>query len=168
MVAMNRLVFVRTTALAAALIAAAAGPVTAGGPPHDYVQGWGSWLVQFPLNPVSLSLVAQSGPGGENPTGQGHYIKQNEPAEERFFDITCMRVDGSTVTLGGIVTKSVDYYLGSGVLITISDNGAPLGGVSADTAALLTVPSPPEASDCDGTFAGDLLQAGDFHVHDAP
>jgi hypothetical protein len=137
---------------------------TGEGPPNrDFARG----TVES-ISETQTHVNAISGPLGENP--QGHFYverKQPEgaaPALDYRGDVTCLRVDGNRAAIGGEVTQSKlgNIAEGTGILITVVDNGEP---GDADFATVVGLPTPPTT--CPPERFPNIGQRGNFVVHDA-
>src|SRR3954447_17867076 len=124
---------------AAAIIAAGAllpSGATADGAnsnaPQDFVVGGGeNNPLTAPVNHFAIS--AHSGPAGENPWGEVHFLNTSTgPPQERFNGpVVCLRVSGNiaSIIMRFRTTKNQPPNQGFvGDLIFVQDNGAPMNG----------------------------------------
>jgi hypothetical protein len=133
-------------------------------PSNDFVRG----TVHLPIppfgTPFDQHVSAKSGPAGEDP--EGHFYILDEPQNLDFRGrVTCLNVFGNMATIGGVVTNSREPLPpeGSGVLISVADNGEP-GDLDQSTAAF-GLPQPPLL--CPPVFFAVVFGGGNYVVHDA-
>jgi hypothetical protein len=87
------------------------------------------------LSNFTAAFGARSGPLGENPAGGISLINVFAPGTEAQARVTCLDVVGIAAGIAGEVTRSTVPTIdpGEGVLLSVTDLGDPVNGVSPDT-----------------------------------
>jgi hypothetical protein len=129
-----RLAHVVAGSAATVILATGTATTATAGQPFDQVAGGGS--NGHPTADNHFSIEAKSNADGSNPSGKFEFhATENGPPVERFdADITCLRVSGNKATVVGQITRNRNNgnLAGRYVIVRITDNGPPVGGVSTD------------------------------------
>lgn len=171
---MRRVTSIATVALALSL--AAAGTALAShngdrGGPQDFAVGTGS------SGESRVSFAAHGGPSPSEPVS-GHFTAKGSLLEVGGMDIgafmfegpvTCLQVTGNRAGLFyPIRNADPKAFEGSGVFITVEDNGNPSGDTPDRLGFVGPVPLPADPISCPPGPTPMDLDEGNITVHDAP
>jgi hypothetical protein len=147
---------------------------TAGGSnsnaPQDFVVGGGeNNPLIAPINHFAIS--AHSGPNGENPFGEAHFLNTTTgPPVERFNGpVVCLRVSGNLASIIMRFRNTANQppqFVGD--LMFVQDNGDPVNGQPVDQVRNMRITSIPPTCPPPVPPGTLPLTHGNIQVHDAP
>lgn len=112
--------------------------VVAASSPGDKAYGFGVRSASCEDCPeIEFQLNALSGPLGQNPTGTFY---ANIPDTAEFWaDVTCLRVNGGTAVVAGVITSGTGEEAdpGNPFLVVVKDGGKASKGYSKDSVSLV-------------------------------
>jgi hypothetical protein len=128
---------------------------------HDVVAGSGLTRTQ-PGSGGEVTVGAQSGPNGENPTGtitvEDPFPK---PPEQDTYRVVCVSVAGNLAEVVGISNDRATPT--KGIIVNITDQGPP--SLLPDELSILVLPNLPSTS-CVAAPGAEPLTHGNFVVQD--
>jgi hypothetical protein len=155
---------VQLLVLTLTIAAAATGTASASVVPtaaHDVVAGSGLTRTQ-PGSGGEVTVGAQSGPNGENPTGtitvEDPFPK---PPEQDTYRVVCVSVAGNLAEVVGISNDRATPT--KGIIVNITDQGPP--SLVPDELSILVLPNLPSTS-CVAAPGAEPLTHGNFVVED--
>jgi hypothetical protein len=138
--------------------------------PQDFVVGGGenNPAPPFPINHFAIN--AHSGPNGENPFGEVHFVgTTNGPPVRRFNGpVVCLRVSGNVASIVMRFRNTKDQppqFVGD--LLFVQDNGEPVNGQPVDQVRNIRLTSIPQSCPPPMPPGTAPITSGNIQVHDA-
>ena len=147
----------------------AMGGASTSNAPQDFVVGGGeNNPLATPINHFAIS--AHSGPNGENPWGEAHFLNTTTgPPQERFNGpVVCLRVSGNIASIIMRFRNTANQparFVGD--LMFVQDNGDPVNGQPVDQVRNMRLTSIPQSCPPPVPPGTLPLTHGNIQVHDA-